>query len=219
MSTISIKIDGDRAVLTAPYHPDFPTQAKQIGGRWDTVRKTWTFDARDVDRLRAICRDVYGKDDSPADLVTVRIRYAIPNPHANPEQSWTRLLTQSELSETDAWWMFGRQLARQRTRDSEPALGAGVVVVQGKITGGGSAKYPRLYASDDLLLEIRDVPRAAVEKWRGAEGSENCQRSEIVAPASAPTPREQAIAKIRALLGQVDTLMAEHAITMPEIQR
>jgi hypothetical protein len=45
---------------------------------------------------------VYGEDDSPADLVTVRIRYAIPNPNANPEQSWTRLLTQSELSETNA---------------------------------------------------------------------------------------------------------------------
>jgi hypothetical protein len=111
--------------------------------------------------------------------------------------------------------MFGRQLARQRTRDSEPALGTGVVVVQGEITGGGSVKHPRLHASDDLVLEIREVPRAAVEKWRGAEGSENCQRSEIVASASAPAPtptaREQAIKQIRAL-------MAEHSITLPEVQ-
>jgi hypothetical protein len=218
MSQIKIKIDNGCAALTAPYNPDFPARAKQIGGRWNSSSKDWTFDARDADRVRALCREVYGEDDSPADLVTVRIRYAIPNPNANPEQSWTRLLTQSELNEKDTWWLFGRQIARQIDRDGDPRLGDGVVVVQGTVTGGGSRKNPRLHASEDLILEIRDVPRAAIVKLRGAEGSENCRRSEIVAPASSPTPREQAIAKIRALFDQIDALMGEHGITVPEVR-
>jgi len=51
--------DGKIAV-SSPYNPNFPRRARELGGTWDGGRLIWLFDARDEDRVRALCEEVYG---------------------------------------------------------------------------------------------------------------------------------------------------------------
>jgi DNA repair protein RadC len=55
--------EGDgRIAVSSPYHPDFPVRARGLGGIWDAVRRVWVFDAGDHDRVRSLCREIYGTD-------------------------------------------------------------------------------------------------------------------------------------------------------------
>jgi DNA repair protein RadC len=51
--------DGKIAV-SSPYNPRFPPRARELGGRWDAGRLMWLFDARDEERVRALCEEIYG---------------------------------------------------------------------------------------------------------------------------------------------------------------
>ena len=51
--------DGKIAVRS-PYHPQFPARARQLGGAWDAGRLIWLFDARDEERVRELCEEVFG---------------------------------------------------------------------------------------------------------------------------------------------------------------
>jgi DNA repair protein RadC len=55
--------DGCLAVTT-PYHPDFPARARMLGGEWDGARRLWVFELGDDDRVRTLCREIYGADGS-----------------------------------------------------------------------------------------------------------------------------------------------------------
>ena len=56
-----VEQDGRIAVCT-PYHPSFPARARGLGGIWDSAQRVWIFDAADHDRVRSLCREVYGTD-------------------------------------------------------------------------------------------------------------------------------------------------------------
>jgi hypothetical protein len=147
--TVQIKTNETRAILDSPYHPDLPSKAKAIGGRFDGQTRNWLFDIRDLDRVRQLALDVYGTDGSPQDLVTVRMTISSGGvwPVENP------------------LWACGRKVAERRFRDSDVTLGDGVIVVNGKFhSAGGSRKYPNLAPDGEVTLEIRDVPRSLAEK-------------------------------------------------------
>lgn len=137
-----------RVVLTSPYHPAIPPAARALAGKWNATRKVWSFDARDLDRVRELCVTVYGIDPlapAPADLLTVRVDL-------------------DRLDLADSLFALGRQLARRAGRDYAVRLGEGVVILAGGFPAhGGSVKYPRLAPLPGTVLEVRDVPRMAVE--------------------------------------------------------
>ena len=54
--------EGGRIAVRSPYHPNFPARALSLGGTWDAGRRVWLFDAADHDRVRLLCRDIYGAD-------------------------------------------------------------------------------------------------------------------------------------------------------------
>jgi len=56
-----VERDGRLAVST-PYHADFPSRARMLGGQWDAGRRVWLFDLGDGERVRTLCREVYGTD-------------------------------------------------------------------------------------------------------------------------------------------------------------
>jgi len=61
---LSIVEEADgRIAVSSPYHPNFPAKARSLGGIWDTARRVWIFDAGDQDRVRSLCREIYGTDD------------------------------------------------------------------------------------------------------------------------------------------------------------
>jgi DNA repair protein RadC len=61
MAVAIVEQDGRLAVST-PYHPDFPARARMLGGEWDAGRRVWLFDAGENERVRTLCREIYGTD-------------------------------------------------------------------------------------------------------------------------------------------------------------
>ena len=59
---VSIVEQDGRIAVSTPYHPNFPARARSLGGIWDAARRVWVFDAADHDRVRSLCREIYGTD-------------------------------------------------------------------------------------------------------------------------------------------------------------
>jgi len=57
-----VEEEDGRIAVSSPYHPNFPARARTLGGIWDTARRVWVFDAADNDRVRSLCREIYGTD-------------------------------------------------------------------------------------------------------------------------------------------------------------
>ena len=70
---VSIVEQDGRLAVSSPYHPNFPARARLLGGEWDVARRVWIFDAREDDRVRSLCREIYGTDgaDGMAPLPSV----------------------------------------------------------------------------------------------------------------------------------------------------
>jgi DNA repair protein RadC len=59
---LSIVEQDGRIAVKSPYHPNFPARARGLGGTWDAARRVWLFDAREEDRVKSLCREIYGTD-------------------------------------------------------------------------------------------------------------------------------------------------------------
>jgi DNA repair protein RadC len=59
---VSIAQRDGHIVVTSPYDSRSPLKARDLGGEWDAVRRVWVFDAREDERVRALCRQIYGTD-------------------------------------------------------------------------------------------------------------------------------------------------------------
>jgi DNA repair protein RadC len=57
---LSIVEQDGRVTVASPYHPNFPARARGLGGTWDAVRRVWVFDAREHDRVKSLCEEIYG---------------------------------------------------------------------------------------------------------------------------------------------------------------
>lgn len=137
-------------VVRSPYNPGFAPRAKALGGRFfkDPAGARWDFDPRDEERVRDLCRDIYGTDGSPAaiaDTVTIRATLAATN--------YDREL-----------YIAGRQVARALGRDSGARLSEGTIILSGKLDSGGSARNYYLRAVGETVIEVRDLPRAAAQR-------------------------------------------------------
>ncbi len=69
----NIIITAEYACITTPYNADYVRKIKKLGGIWNP-NQYWVIDKRDVEAARAIMRSIYGRDDTPADLLDLRIR-------------------------------------------------------------------------------------------------------------------------------------------------
>ena len=142
-----ITVADGRVTLSAPYHPDLPARAKSLGGRWHSASKSWSFDARDEERVRALAVEVYGavEGDETA-VVSLRVKLS---------GSYDEV-----YAGDDSVWVAGREIARRLGRDMPVQLGRGVVVVDGNFsTSAGSRKSPAVMrGGPHVVLELRDVP-------------------------------------------------------------
>ena len=162
MSQVTITTSGSSLTVLSPYNPSFPGRAKALGGKWEAGRKAWVFDGRDEARVRELCQQVYGEGgttDEQADLVTVRLRAA------------------KEVSEwQEGLFCCGRQIASATGRDSGARLGGGVVLLAGRVDSGGSVKNWVTKATAGTEVEIKDLPRPALENmtagWEVVEVTE-----------------------------------------------
>src|SRR6266436_5221676 len=59
---VSLVEQDGRIAVSSPYHPRFPARARSLGGIWDAAQRVWLFDAADHERVRSLCREIYGTD-------------------------------------------------------------------------------------------------------------------------------------------------------------
>lgn len=156
--------NGKIAVET-PYNPEFVRRIKKAGGKWNAGKKTWECDERSIESVRAIMREVYGMDDLPQELVTVKVTVG----------------GKAISEDTGPIVMFGRTIASAFGRDSGAKVGEGVVFESGTCRSGGSMKNWYTVIEAGSVFYIYDVPRRAVEErlgWIDSYGT-----FEIVEPA------------------------------------
>ena len=149
MCTVFIKpgADASKIVVSTPYHPDFSREVRRLNGKWEPVTRTWVFDARDTERVKEVCRDLFGTDGTGAErLVTVRA---------------TSGDSRLQYSQTGAY-VLGRCVAFATGRDSGARLGKDVVLISGRIGSGGSVKDWCTVIHPNTVVEIRDIPEAAL---------------------------------------------------------
>ena len=146
---MKIETSETKVKVYSPFNREFINEAKKLNGKWDG--SAWVFDPRDEQRVRDICKDIYGYGYSVDNAVTVQVKY-------------------SRINE-QALWRFGRKILERGARDWNVKLGDNVVIVSGSFgSSGGSRRYPVIGASvgdDPVVLEIRNVPRPMVDNDGG----------------------------------------------------
>lgn len=182
--------DTGKIALTTPYSADLVKEAKTLGGKWDAASKTWQFDSRDETRVRELALKFFGTDGREpegADLVTVRVKLA-----DHEGDKWNKDAT-----------FANRRIAHRPGRDSSVVLAANVVLVEGKLgRGGGSMRYPAISASDDVIVEIRDIPRSSLKLERDDSYTIVGEQIDVDALLA---EREQLLAR----LAEIDALLPE----------
>lgn len=166
--TVRIEEIGQKIRVHSPYHPQFPSAARALGGRWDAEGKTWVFDIRDIDRVRETLRGIYGTDGS-AEGATVTL-------HVNVNVLQRLAMFDSALNQqlrSGSLFIAGREIARRPHRDAPVRLGEGVTIISGGFPAtGGSVKHPELGPREGTVVEVRDVPvsaaSAAVDQFPAA---------------------------------------------------
>jgi hypothetical protein len=146
-----------KIAVDTPYNPSFVSKIKKAGGKWNASNRTWEVDERSVEAVRAIMREVYGQDDLPQELVTVKVTVGSSiSQHRGPIV------------------MFGRTVASAFGRDSGARIGEGVCFEAGGCDSSGSMKNWYTIVSAGSEITIYDVPRLAVEQklgWKDEYGT------------------------------------------------
>ena len=156
INQIRVYVKDSKVYSVTPYSTDFVTEAKKLNGKWDSAAKAWVFDERDGERVREICRKIYGTDGATIDLELVTVR-----------------LHMDKIStDYDKLELFGRSICRRSYRDSSVKLDSSVIIVEGGFPDtGGSAKNPSLSTRTGTILEVRDVPKSIIKSEDFQEGA------------------------------------------------
>jgi len=144
---ITIVVEDGRVLVKAPYNTEFPRKAGELGGRWNGSR--WDFDERDLESVRRLCWEWFGEDGDRVGLVTIRVCVEGD-------------LTASAGPVT----LAGRVIASAKGRDTGAKLGEGVVLLEGRASGGGSVKNWQTVVHQGAVFLVRDFPAHRVEDIR-----------------------------------------------------
>lgn len=159
---VVLKVDEGQLFVHCPFRESLMNRFRELGGKGSL--NDWTFDAREKDRVAQLCDEYFGHHGDPVPLCDIRFNLA--DAIGEKSHSDKRL------------FLFGRLCASRLDRDKAPTMGEGVVVVEGRFEPSeGSKAHPKIGWVEGIVLEIRDVPVALVERWRANEGN---ARLEIV---------------------------------------
>ena len=157
MKTVKLTVANGKISVQTPYNAEFVTKAKNLGGKWDSLSKSWIFSESVLDYVKEILIQIYG--------VTGETTY----------QTCT-LVVKNYSAEvvTGAVELFGRTIARASGRDTGVSLGESIVWINGKKESGGSTKYWKTIV-ENATFEIQnfpfertkfeDVKKAIAEGW------------------------------------------------------
>lgn len=192
MTTVQTSVSATQIRVVSPYLPAFVSAAKRLGGRWSAP--AWVFDVRDEARVRTVLVECYGTDGTEPLGPTVTLRLELKPGHCE-DRAGIRIA--------------GREIARAFGRDSGAALGPGVVLVDGTLTGGGSMKnWVTRVGADGATVLLRDVPAATADRLQA--DPPGCLLSVSVEPEEPVIDREALAAereRLTARIAEIDKLL------------
>lgn len=147
MSTVNVRENGDYIYVSCPMNENFRVQVKNLGGRWDPVRKEWYVRKEFREELRGLLVSCYGEDGYGQSTKYVDVTITFPE-----------VVTAGETL------LFGgRVIARAFGRDSGARPGDGCALLAGKLGSGGSRRYFGVVVKDGTVLKVAKFPEALVE--------------------------------------------------------
>ena len=145
---VKIVREGKQCKVQSPYLAEFVSRAKEIGGTWEPMSKSWVFSSASSPAVKKLCIELYGTDGELS-VETKSVQIELSNNYYDG-QSLT---------------FAGRTIAYRYGRDYPARLGNGVGVIQGGFPpSGGSMKNPRLNALSNSVFIVEDVPISLIEK-------------------------------------------------------
>ncbi len=137
---VETSIENGRMEVKCPYSSAFIRAAKNMGGRWSSPY--WVFDARDAELVKKALIEVYGEDgDTGTTYVTMKITF---------EEGYATGGSPIKV--------FNREIARATGRDSGARLGAGVILLSGRFSSGGSRINWTTCVEEEAVVLVRNVP-------------------------------------------------------------
>ena len=198
MANVSITSANGKLHVVTPYNVSFVAGARKLAGSWDADKKLWVFDARDLDRVKALCMTLYGSDGVTDDTCTIRVTYA-----------------PGESADRGPLTIAGRVVAKAWGRDSGAKLGEGIVLLEGGFTSGGSMKNwdTRAKSTTGAIVLVRDFPRSEAERMAAECPEEVAIEPEgpVIDHAALTAEREKLVAR----LVQIDALLSKLALKQP----
>jgi hypothetical protein len=118
---------GDKLLTGTPYHPEFPSRAAELDGKY-LGGPLWSFDFEYAADVRTALKEVFGTDDMlSAPKVTATVALST--------------LVKAEVGpHLDALWLFGRALATRKTPKRSVRVGENVFLR----AGGFATRSPNL---------------------------------------------------------------------------
>lgn len=190
MKTQNLTVNNGQVKVQTPYNAEFVTKAKNLGGKWDSLSKSWIFSESVLDYVKEILIQIYGvtgeNDYETCSLIVKNYSAEIMN---------------------NAVVLFGRTIAKASGRDTGARLGDDIIWLSGNYTSGGSAKYWKTIVENGNFeiqnfpvarTEFEDVQQAVKEGWVEIKGAAAQKRS-----------KEEILAEISALEEKLANLKAE----------
>jgi len=189
MCNFEIESKGETIYITTPYNPNFVAKVKRTGAKWDGASKRWHTDARNIEIVRGIMREVYGRDDSTQETVSVRI-----------------ILNRALGIYGAPIVLFGKTVASASGRDSGARLGEGVAFERGAANSGGSVKNWTTRISENSIIVLHDVPKQAVAEklnWEDDMGTFEIINNDKVDQDALRAEKDRLLARI----AEIDSLL------------
>lgn len=192
---LKISINGEKANIYTPYHPEFVTKIKKLGGaKWDGLEKCWTVSAEMVPLVRDIMQDVYGEtDEAMSERVTIKLTVDCVL------SAWHSPVT-----------AFGKILSSASGRDSGARVGDDVAYIKGKATSGGSVKNWTSIVSNGAEIMIYNVSKELWDRYQDklAEGEEFDYTAELVQKKIDVDALNAEKAKLLSRIAEIDVLIS-----------
>ncbi len=194
--TVRIEKSSTKIFVESPYNSKFVAKARDLGGKWEAPR--WVFDIRDEECVRALCLEIYGENGRFCEKVTLRAVFA---PGVG------------KLG--DSIYLGGRVIATAFGRDSGAKIGAGVVVLNGGFSSGGSVKNWKTvtHSENGAIVLVRNVPIAIAEKLMAPGGLEGEKAESVSIEPEAPVVDQSALLAERtallARISEIDSILSE----------
>ena len=159
MAVFKTSIEGDLASISTPFNPEFRETMRTLGGRWNPETKTWSIDVRSIEFVREAMRKIFGRDDYPTDLTSVKITFT------------------TDYYSYGCTYMvkFGRLLATAKDSNTLQT-GSEVIFYNGRPLSYFSSKNNTVGVKvpAGTVAILHDIPRNIIERQRKA-----CEQSSI----------------------------------------